>query len=127
MPFDSNWPKSAKKIASTSSSPIHLSAAKEEKGIQNNFPGDKQTSETALLFLQLIMRKLRRHSVGGVSAPGASVGNSTASQISAASPSPLARERAGVRVAPSTPHFARAAIVVPNGTLFGDGVCARIK
>src|SRR5207245_618074 len=23
--------------------------------------------------------------------------------------------------------FARAAVVVPNGTLFGDGVCARIK
>ena len=33
----------------------------EERGIQNNFPMDKQTSETALLFLQLIMRKLRRH------------------------------------------------------------------
>jgi len=32
----------------------------EERGIQNNFPADKQTSETALLFLQLIMRKLRR-------------------------------------------------------------------
>jgi type I restriction enzyme M protein len=58
----------------------------EEKGIQGNFPEDKQTSETALLFLQLIMRKLRRQ--GGK---------------------------------------ARAAVVVPNGTLFGDGVCARIK
>src|SRR5213592_1188164 len=32
----------------------------EEKGIQGNFPEDKQTAETALLFLQLIMRKLRR-------------------------------------------------------------------
>jgi type I restriction enzyme M protein len=32
----------------------------EEPGIQGNFPEDKQTSETALLFLQLIMRKLRR-------------------------------------------------------------------
>lgn len=32
----------------------------EEKGIQRNFPTDKQTAETALLFLQLIMRKLRR-------------------------------------------------------------------
>ena len=32
----------------------------EEKGIQGNFPEDRQTSETALLFLQLIMRKLRR-------------------------------------------------------------------
>jgi len=32
----------------------------EEKGILNNFPDDKKTSETALLFLQLIMRKLRR-------------------------------------------------------------------
>jgi type I restriction enzyme M protein len=58
----------------------------EERGIQGNFPDDKQTAETALLFLQLIMRKLRRQ--GGQ---------------------------------------ARAAVVVPNGTLFGDGVCARIK
>lgn len=32
----------------------------EEKGILNNFPDDKQTTETALLFLQLIMRKLKR-------------------------------------------------------------------
>jgi type I restriction enzyme M protein len=58
----------------------------EERGIQGNFSDDKQTAETALLFLQLIMRKLRRQ--GGK---------------------------------------ARAAVVVPNGTLFGDGVCARIK
>lgn len=58
----------------------------EEAGIKANFPEDKQTSETALLFLQLIMRKLRK-----VPKPG------------------------------------RAAVVVPNGTLFGDGVCARIK
>ena len=62
----------------------------EEKGILGNFPKDRQTAETALLFLQLIMRRLKR--------PGA--GN----------------DRGG-----------RAAIVVPNGTLFGDGVCARIK
>jgi type I restriction enzyme M protein len=61
----------------------------EEKGILSNFPEDKQTSETALLFLQLIMRKLRRD-VGGKSG-------------------------------------GRCGIVVPNGTLFGDGVCARIK
>lgn len=58
----------------------------EERGILNNFPADKQTAETALLFLQLIMRKLRR-----IPKPG------------------------------------RAAVIVPNGTLFGDGVCARIK
>ncbi|VTR92760.1 sam-dependent methyltransferase : N-6 DNA methylase OS=Nitrobacter winogradskyi (strain Nb-255 / ATCC 25391) GN=Nwi_0269 PE=4 SV=1: HsdM_N: N6_Mtase [Gemmata massiliana] len=58
----------------------------EEKGVQNGFPADKQTSETALLFLQLIMRKLRK-----------------------------------------TPKPGRAAVVVPNGTLFGDGVCGRIK
>lgn len=32
----------------------------EEKGIQRNFPADRQTAETALLFLQLIMRKLKR-------------------------------------------------------------------
>lgn len=62
----------------------------EEKGIQGNFPEDRQTSETALLFLQLIMRKLKRQ------------------------PTPAKRP-------------ARAAVVVPNGTLFGDGVCARIK
>jgi type I restriction enzyme M protein len=32
----------------------------EQRGILGNFPADKQTAETALLFLQLIMRKLRR-------------------------------------------------------------------
>jgi type I restriction enzyme M protein len=32
----------------------------EERGILANFPSDKQTAETALLFLQLIMRKIRR-------------------------------------------------------------------
>jgi type I restriction enzyme M protein len=58
----------------------------EERGILGNFPEDKQTSETALLFLQLIMRKLRR-----------------------------------------SPKAGRAGLVVPNGTLYGDGVCARIK
>jgi type I restriction enzyme M protein len=58
----------------------------EQRGILGNFPTDKQTAETALLFLQLIMRKLRRQ-----------------------------------------PKPGRAAVVVPNGTLFGDGICARIK
>jgi type I restriction enzyme M protein len=58
----------------------------EERTILSNFPDDRQTTETALLFLQLIMRKLRR-----------------------------------------TPRPGRAAVVVPNGTLFGDGMCARIK
>jgi type I restriction enzyme M protein len=62
----------------------------EEKGIQDNFPEDRRAAETALLFLQLIMRRLHR--------------------------APTAAGRA-----------ARAAVVVPNGTLFGDGVCARIK
>lgn len=62
----------------------------EERGIQGNFPDDRQTSETALLFLQLIMRRLRRQTT-----------------------------KAGLP--------ARAAVVVPDGTLFGDGVCARIK
>ena len=62
----------------------------EEKGIQGNFPEDRQTAETALLFLQLIMRKLRKLPRSGFPP-------------------------------------ARAAVVVPNGTLFGDGVCARIK
>src|SRR5437868_11148100 len=32
----------------------------EERGILANFPSDKKTAETALLFLQLIMRKIRR-------------------------------------------------------------------
>jgi type I restriction enzyme M protein len=32
----------------------------EEKRIQGNFPDDRRTGETALLFLQLIMRKLKR-------------------------------------------------------------------
>lgn len=58
----------------------------EERGILGNFPEDKQTAETALLFLQLIMRKLR-----------------------------------------VTPKSGRAAVVVPNGILFGDGISARIK
>ncbi len=58
----------------------------EERGILGNFPEDKQTAETTLLFLQLIMRKLRRQ-----------------------------------------PRPGRAGVVVPNGTLFGDGVSARIK
>jgi hypothetical protein len=40
----------------------------EEKGIQRNFPNDRQTSETALLFLQLIMRKLRRAGHNGSTA-----------------------------------------------------------
>lgn len=61
----------------------------EERGILSNFPEDKQTAETALLFLQLIMRKLRRP-VGGS-------------------------------------HGGRCGMVVPNGVLFGDGICARIK
>jgi type I restriction enzyme M protein len=58
----------------------------EERGILGNFPSDKQTAETALLFLQLIMRKLKRQ-----------------------------------------PKPGRAGVVVPNGTLFADGVAARIK
>ena len=36
----------------------------EEQGIQGNFPEDMQTAETALLFLQLIMRKLKRRHAG---------------------------------------------------------------
>jgi type I restriction enzyme M protein len=74
----------------------------EEKGIQGNFPGDKQTAETALLFLQLIMRKLKK---AGTSC----------------------RSSADGRAAAQPYQYARAAVVVPNGTLFGDGVCARIK
>jgi type I restriction enzyme M protein len=61
----------------------------EERGILSNFPEDRKTAETALLFLQLIMRKLRR---------------------------PVGGSKGG-----------RCGMVVPNGVLFGDGVCARIK
>jgi type I restriction enzyme M protein len=61
----------------------------EERGILSNFPEDKQTAETALLFLQLIMRRLRR---------------------------PVEKSKGG-----------RCGMVVPNGVLFGDGICARIK
>ncbi len=70
----------------------------EERGILGNFPEDKQAAETTLLFMQLIMRKLKRH------------------------PSPASGRGAGGEGKPG-----RAAVVVPNGTLFGDGVCARIK
>jgi type I restriction enzyme M protein len=55
----------------------------EEAGIQLNFPESTRASETALLFMQFIMRSLK---------PGG-----------------------------------RCGVVVPNGTLFGDGVSARIK
>jgi len=41
---------------------------REEEGYSVEFPEDKQTAETALLYLQLIMRKLRRPV--GVRAPG---------------------------------------------------------
>src|SRR5690606_6308037 len=37
----------------------------EESSIKQNFPANLTTSETALLFLQLIMRKLRRPGRGG--------------------------------------------------------------
>jgi len=73
----------------------------EEKGVQGNFPEDKQTSETTLLFLQLIMRKLKK--VGRV------VPNAPRT------------------VEDNRPYPARAAVVVPNGTLFAEGVAARIK
>ncbi len=59
----------------------------EEDRIQKNFPPERKTKETALLFLQLIMRRLRQDG----RKPG------------------------------------RAAVVFPNGVLFGDGVCGRIK
>jgi len=68
----------------------------EEVGIKANFPPNMQTSETALLFLQYIMRKLR---VAGA---------------------PVLDGKLAAR-------GGRAAVVVPNGTLFGDGVCAVIK
>src|SRR5207247_383193 len=45
----------------------------EERGVQANFPEDKQSAETALLFLQLIMRKLRRQPKAGYQAAEAAV------------------------------------------------------
>jgi type I restriction enzyme M protein len=45
----------------------------EERGILSNFPQDMQTSETALLFLQLIMRKLKRLGHGSKSGGRAAV------------------------------------------------------
>ena len=62
----------------------------EEVSVKNYFPTNMQTAETALLFLQVIMRRLKRPE-RNKGKPG------------------------------------RAAVVVPNGTLFEDGVCARIK
>jgi type I restriction enzyme M protein len=62
----------------------------EERGILSNFPEDMQTAETALLFLQLIMRMLKR--------PG-----------------------------PCSKTGGRAAVIVPDGTLFNVGVASRIK
>jgi type I restriction enzyme M protein len=57
----------------------------EERGILNNFPADKQTAETALLFLQLIMRKLKRlprpGRVGVVVPDGILAGDGVAARI----------------------------------------------
>jgi type I restriction enzyme M protein len=58
----------------------------EEAGILGNFPEDMRTTETALLFLQLIMRRMNRE-----------------------------------------PGRGRAAVVVPNTTLFSPGVGGRIR
>jgi type I restriction enzyme M protein len=94
----------------------------EEKGIQGNFPEDKQTAETALLFLQLIMCKLRR-------VPRPERGSPSRSTLAAKDASGLSKVSvAGEGAAGGTPAllYSRAAVVVPNGTLFGDGVCARI-
>src|SRR2546427_2870969 len=41
----------------------------EEKSIQGNFPADKQTSETAWLFLQLVIRQLRDGGRCGIVVP----------------------------------------------------------
>jgi type I restriction enzyme M protein len=88
----------------------------EEAGIRTTFPADKQTSETALLFLQLIMRKLRRPGDRGAgsSLPSPVHGRGAGGEGSASGSEGLLRG-------------GRGAVVVPNGTLFGDGVCGRIK
>jgi type I restriction enzyme M protein len=103
----------------------------EEAGIRTNFPADKQTSETALLFLQLIMRKLRRPGdqlpspvLGrGAGGEGALLPSPSGRGAANSLPSPTGRGAGGEGLLPG----GRAAVVVPNGTLFGDGVCARIK
>lgn len=41
----------------------------EEAGILTNFPDDRRTSETTLLFMQLIMRKLKKRGRAGVIVP----------------------------------------------------------
>jgi len=69
----------------------------EEKAIVKSFSLDNTTSETALMFLQLIMRKLRR--------------------VPKIQNSKFKIQNFG----------GRAAVVVPNGVLFGDGISARIK
>lgn len=58
----------------------------EERSIQDGFPEDKRTGDTAILFLQLIMRRLKK-----LEKPG------------------------------------RAAVIVPNTTLFYPGVPAKIR
>lgn len=58
----------------------------EEAGILNNFPEDRRSAETALLFLQLIMRKLKRRGKGraAVIVPhGVLFGNSVGARIKA--------------------------------------------
>jgi type I restriction enzyme M protein len=61
----------------------------EEPGVRDNFPAGLQASETAVLFLQMIMRRLRRPRSGGTGG--------------------------------------RAAVVLPNTTLFYDGVTAEVR
>ncbi|MGI8553562.1 MAG: HsdM family class I SAM-dependent methyltransferase, partial [Dehalococcoidia bacterium] len=92
----------------------------EEKGIQGNFPADMQTSETALLFLQLIMRRLRRAGRGG---RDAGFGTRDAADGFDIAGSDARNSEPSTRY----PSVGRAAVVVPNGTLFGDGAGARIK
>jgi type I restriction enzyme M protein len=108
----------------------------EEAGIRTNFPADKQTSETALLFLQLIMRKLRRPGdfPGGTGAANSLPSPAARGAGSNSLPSPTAvlsggrgAGGEGRDTGEGILHAGRAAVVVPNGTLFGDGVCARIK
>jgi type I restriction enzyme M protein len=100
----------------------------EERGIQGNFPEDKQTTETALLFLQLIMRKLRRvpHPERGCVQ---STTRSTSSAKGALDPSKtaVAGGAAAAGLSDTAALLYSRAAVVPNGTLFSDGVCARIK
>ena len=95
----------------------------EERGILGNFPEDKQTSETALLFLQLIMRKLR--TPVGSKAAAARQSSCRTARSSATASAPASR-RSCSRSSTSTPSCgcrtasSRPTRSIPTNLLFFD-------